>query len=236
MTNRRNYYRILHVQPDAPAEVIRASYVTIMQKLKGHPDLGGNHETAVLINEAFETLHDPASRAAYDQRLAHEQRTPAARPETFAAQRARRAAAAAAFLCSFCQSPIVPGSDARLDAVCGRCDGPLHPAERHARRNSSCRAIERVARKLPVRFFITWPQTRPYGAVTEDVSINGMKFVTTIDLVPGERVKIETDLCNAVAVVRHARQEANSPFWVIGVEFLTLLIKPTTGLLVSTTA
>jgi hypothetical protein len=38
--NRRNYYRILHVQPDAPMEVIRASYRTLMQKLRFHPDLG----------------------------------------------------------------------------------------------------------------------------------------------------------------------------------------------------
>ena len=42
MENRRNYYRILHVQPDAPTEIIKSSYRTLMQKLRMHPDLGGD--------------------------------------------------------------------------------------------------------------------------------------------------------------------------------------------------
>lgn len=65
-SNRRNYYRILHVQPDAPEAVIRASYRTIMQRLKAHPDLGGDGEAAALLNEARAVLTDPARRAAYD--------------------------------------------------------------------------------------------------------------------------------------------------------------------------
>ena len=48
MKNRRNYYRILQVQPDAPAEIIRTSYRTLMHKLKMHPDLGGKS----LVNDA----------------------------------------------------------------------------------------------------------------------------------------------------------------------------------------
>jgi curved DNA-binding protein CbpA len=43
MTNRRNHYRTLFVQPDASIEVIRANYRTLMRKLKLHPDLGGDH-------------------------------------------------------------------------------------------------------------------------------------------------------------------------------------------------
>jgi DnaJ-class molecular chaperone len=38
---KRNYYEILHVSRDAPAEIIRGSYRTLMQKLGHHPDLGG---------------------------------------------------------------------------------------------------------------------------------------------------------------------------------------------------
>ena len=69
MTNRRNHYRILHVQPDAPVELIKASYRTLMHKLKNHPDLGGDHETAVAINAAHETLTDTCKRLAYDKQL-----------------------------------------------------------------------------------------------------------------------------------------------------------------------
>ncbi len=35
--NRRDYYRVLHVQPDAPIEVIEAGYRTLMRTLKRHP-------------------------------------------------------------------------------------------------------------------------------------------------------------------------------------------------------
>ena len=68
-SNKRNYYRILYVQPDAPMEVVQASYRTIMQKLKAHPDLGGDHWNASVINEAFETLSDPDKRRDYDKLL-----------------------------------------------------------------------------------------------------------------------------------------------------------------------
>src|SRR5215217_439887 len=65
--NRRNYYRIMHLQPDAPAEIIKSCYRTLMSTMRRHPDLGGDHETAALINEAYETLSDPSKRAAYDE-------------------------------------------------------------------------------------------------------------------------------------------------------------------------
>ena len=67
--NQRNYYRVLFVQPDAPMEIVQASYRTIMQKLKAHPDLGGDDWNASVINEAYETLSDPLARMAYDTKL-----------------------------------------------------------------------------------------------------------------------------------------------------------------------
>ena len=72
MENRRNYYRILHVQPDAPTEIIKSSYRTLMQKLRMHPDLGGDQWNATLINEAYQTLMDAARRAEYDRQGAPE--------------------------------------------------------------------------------------------------------------------------------------------------------------------
>ena len=68
-TNRRNHYRVLQVQPDAPFEVIRANYRALVQKLKLHPDLGGDHWTAAHINAAYHVLSNPVLRAAYDREL-----------------------------------------------------------------------------------------------------------------------------------------------------------------------
>ncbi|MBU6365500.1 MAG: J domain-containing protein, partial [Gemmatimonadetes bacterium] len=58
--NRRNYYRVLHVQPDAPVEVVRAAYRALAAK--HHPDKGGDHDRAALVNEAWGVLGDPARR------------------------------------------------------------------------------------------------------------------------------------------------------------------------------
>ena len=66
---RRNHYRLLHVQPEAPQEVIKASYRTLMTRMRMHPDLGGSHEEAALINEAYAVLSDPERRAEYDRHL-----------------------------------------------------------------------------------------------------------------------------------------------------------------------
>jgi len=64
-----NYYKILQVASDASPEVITSAWRTIMSKLKKHPDLGGNQEEAVLINEAYETLSNPVRRAKYNVEL-----------------------------------------------------------------------------------------------------------------------------------------------------------------------
>ena len=66
---RRNYYRILNVQPDAPVDIIRSNYRTLLQKLRLHPDLGGVTQQATVINEAYHVLRDPERRTAYDQSL-----------------------------------------------------------------------------------------------------------------------------------------------------------------------
>jgi len=69
MKNRRNYYRLLRVQPDASLEIIKHSYRTLMQKLHHHPDLGGEEWNASNINMAYATLRDTKKRAAYDRKL-----------------------------------------------------------------------------------------------------------------------------------------------------------------------
>jgi len=71
MQNRRNLYRTLQVQPDAPLEVIKSNYRTMMQKLRLHPDLGGDNANASQINHAYQVLKNTQKRANYDRELLH---------------------------------------------------------------------------------------------------------------------------------------------------------------------
>jgi curved DNA-binding protein CbpA len=77
MKSSRNYYLILHVQPDAPYEVIRSSYRALMRDLRLHPDQGGDGLSAALINEAYDVLSNDSKRAAYDRLNSSNSDTPA---------------------------------------------------------------------------------------------------------------------------------------------------------------
>lgn len=57
-----DYYRILHDQPDAPLDVIRSSYRTLMQWMRAHPDPGGDNRQAVARAVAVQPSVDPGDR------------------------------------------------------------------------------------------------------------------------------------------------------------------------------
>ena len=149
--SRRNFYRILHVQPEAPEEVIRASYRTLMQSLKMHPDLGGDHEQAALLNEAYAVLSDPENRARYDQKLAPLMRRARSQSasekssavnESASVSPAQDTAAGAANQCPFCLEPV--RQRVHSDTRCRRCHSPLASprtdidgAEVHGRRQAA---------------------------------------------------------------------------------------------------
>lgn len=69
MEGERNYYQVLHISPKADPAIVKAAYYTHLKTLKKHPDLGGDHDVATLINEAYEILSDPEKRRAYDKQF-----------------------------------------------------------------------------------------------------------------------------------------------------------------------
>lgn len=246
MRNRRNYYRVLNVQPDAPAEVIRASYHAIMQRLKVHPDLGGDHEQAALVNEAFRTLSDPDRRAAYDRasgRPAAQRRgrdvpappEPTAAPPTSSPARGVLAGGPS---CAFCGAASAASEVERPESVCASCGSALFPARRYRGDSGSRRAIERLPRRLAMTFRVASSREVVRAGTTEDVSLNGMRFLSPVAIAAGERVRIECDFCSAVAVVKGVRPgDAHQPGLVrCGVEFLTLRVKRERGGLLSADA
>jgi len=68
-----DYYSILQISPDADIETIRRAYRKLA--FKYHPDRGGTHEKMVQLNEAWEILSNPITRANYDASRLHAENT-----------------------------------------------------------------------------------------------------------------------------------------------------------------
>lgn len=249
--NRRNYYRILHVQPDAPVEIIRSSYRTLMQRLKQHPDLGGDHWNAALINEAYRVLTNPQSREQYDhERQLIRRESSSAKPADYAAeetfgpsvkQSADYPAAGTATTpdpdpaCLFCLTPHDSSLIDDPDAVCSKCASPLCAASQWLLEHSGQRTIKRVAKHLDINFYTTWPQAAPCIGQTLDVSPNGMRFISERRLGEGRNIKIASSAIEAVALVTHCQQNETNR-WIVGVAFETLRLAHSQGIFFSAKA
>ncbi len=253
MRNRRNYYRILHVQPDAPLEIIRSSYRTLMQRLKQHPDLGGDHWNAALINEAYATLTDSANRAEYDRQLldrgsggATVGRTPDAPGEAASASQARGSAGASGTdyaptvrnYCSFCKTPHAYGEAIPPDAECADCRSPLYPAVKQRLEALDQRAVARIAKRHAVTFYTGWPQAIGHVGQSRDMSLDGMKFLTPHAVIAGQFLKIDSPVCRAVVRVANCRSQRSGgeTQWLGGVEFISLRFTQSRGAFVSAEA
>lgn len=236
----RNYYEVLHVSRDAPLEIIRGSYRTLMQRMKHHPDLGGDVSTAALINEAYAVLSNAEKRAEYDARMDVMARVAEGVPDDGPETTSRPEAAPTRTLdwsrqCVFCETPHAHGSDIEIEVACKVCDSPLSAAERHRLESAGQRAIERVGKRMRVSYYTNWPQPKPYSGRIEDMSLNGLRLVTRQDLMEGQCIKIVSDVVEAVAQVTHTLYERRgwSKHCVAGVSFITLRFGQSVGGFVS---
>src|SRR5512134_3314129 len=83
-------YKVLQVDPEAEAEVIRAAYRRLARKY--HPDLTSSIEAAdrmAAINAAWELIGKPVSRAAYDRARAAQGADPPSRTRGHATETSR---------------------------------------------------------------------------------------------------------------------------------------------------
>ncbi len=228
----QTFYELLHVSRGAPVEVIRASYRTLMQRLKHHPDLGGDPRLAAMINEAYAVLTDPARRQAYDLQLdtavsGADSRQPGPAPQEPDHD--------PLLGCWFCRTPHDLGIRVAEDDSCGVCASPLYAAENQRFEEACQRAVARIRKQQSIRFFTHWPQLRGYRGRTEDISLNGLRFSTRRELSAGQIIKISGDSMDAVARVSHTSSRPSG--WrrriVAGVSFLTLRLASPVGGFVS---
>ncbi len=188
LKNRRNYYRILHVQPDAPIEVIKASYRTLMGKLGCHPDLGGTHRLATLVNDAYHTLSNSKKRLEYNVLLSLRQRknreplsgafkkkrTPNPHPQTKSNRNTYRR-------CLVCKK-----------FACEKQHSKHSKAER--------RDIGRVKQQGPVSYTFLHSENRYQGEFI-DLSPEGMQFISKEKVDPMTYIKVRCGLLFGAARV-----------------------------------
>ena len=237
-SDRRDYYEILHVHRDAPAEIIRSSYRTLMQQMKNHPDLGGDTRTAALINEAYAVLNDPARRAEYDaQQAVLRQAAEGFAEDTVTSKPATepRRILDPARQCVFCEMPHGRDGIIEADDRCSNCKSPLCAAKDLQIESSDQRAVERIGKRLQLTFFTQWPQTTGFTGRTEDISPNGLRLVTSCGLANGQYIKICSSVFDAVGSVANCtpRRRGWSTKYVAGISFVTLRFNTSAGAFIS---
>lgn len=239
MRNRRNLYRVLHVQSDAPAAVLKSSYRALMLSLEMHPDRGGEHWNAAAINEAYATLSDPVRRAEYDRTLDlapqagrrreggdDAQPSPAGDHHPRSANPAER--------CLFCGSTRAATGAAPDLMICRECRSPLTPAGVPELEASGRRAASRVLRQGGIRYYTDWPQPVGHQGQIVDVSPTGLRFEGSAPVALFRILKVEGPLLDAVVRVVSSSELVGR--FTAGAQFYTVQFHSPHGTFLSTRA
>lgn len=204
---RRNLYRILFVQPEAPPEVIKAAYRALMTTLRGHPDLGGNNERAAQLNVAYAVLSDPAQRAAYDERLrlAHGDIVEDVPGCPFCGHRMPKKLLRDT-RCAQCESPLFPAPDP------GRVAGAEPLGRRRGERFERATIVRVLLRGLP-----------EVAASLRDLSLGGLSFHFDRRLPLGTVLRVCAPAFDALVQVAACRSAPGG--LIVHARLLTLLIE-----------
>lgn len=225
--NRRNHYRLLHVQSDAPPEVIKAAYRALIATR--HPDVGGDEYQAVLLNDAYAVLADPAKRAAYDvRRVARAAARPGAPPASPAPP-----SAPSAHLCPMCRlgRPV----HIALNTRCARCRAPLAPVHAVVLQGTPMerRGIPRVGKSDWAVLYVDW-QSDAIDVRMRDVSLDGIGVYCGLQLPLHRIVRIVGHSFDVVATVVGCRRL--DAVFTLHASLITAMFAESTGSVMSAMA
>jgi hypothetical protein len=194
-----------------------------MLELKNHPDLGGSTSEAALLNEAYETLSDPARRAAYDEKM-FLQFTKAVRSQTRQPN-----------TCPICKRPL--SREPQPGDVCPECKTPLKPERPVKPGQAGKRALERIRSSEQISFYPAWPGKAKKGRMI-DFSPKGMRFICSEKLVPQTVLKISSRLFEASGLVTNISEEIaeGKRCYAVGIYFMAVRFEEDRGTFFSTSA
>ncbi|MDO6460454.1 J domain-containing protein [Granulosicoccaceae sp. 1_MG-2023] len=246
-----DFYALLHVAPDAPEAVIKASYRAVMQKLRAHPDLGGDPARAAMLNEALQVLLDPGRRRRYDAARAAGAQVSAGAAGQAADEPAPSAGASrrdtevvpvvsvsGVRQCCFCghgnRAAAPAAAYAGEHARCVRCRAPLTPVAGvvAATREGELRRIARVAHQARAEVRSRHAQTQWQAAQIRDFSLRGMSLLVSRPEPEGACVQLRSAGIEAVAEVVNSRLLQDGRH-CLGLACVTLLVDLSPGTFVS---
>ena len=219
MDHRRNLYKILQVQPEASGEVIQAAYRTLMKSLKHHPDLGGSHSEASLINEAYHILGHPTRRAKYDKQISQKSTH----------KKVSREKPADPSRCAVC------GEKVSLNGKCHRCTDQVQAAKKSTKTKIDRRHLRRSL-YVKDRIQFTLLAGKEESGRMIDLSPQGMRFRSSRKIPLNHQLRIRCPLFRATAQVMSCHKERNHEIYVIGVVFISVAFKKDRGTFLSTSA
>ena len=212
MKNRRNYYRILQVQPDAPNAVIKASYFAHLRDLKQHPDCGGDHWNASILNEAYGVLSNDNKRTIYDKKLFNYY------TKTVFPGKIPGKTPVVSVFCPTCKRPI--GRNNPLEKSCHYCKNIDLSTNQKNVTESYIRTVIRFKRIGNVNYFISCSQIGKVAKLV-DISTKGMRFICDRKLDIGTTIKVVNSLGNAVARVVNIQESEHKGkrYYLVGIHF-----------------
>jgi hypothetical protein len=233
--NQRNYYRILQVQSDAPFDVIAVSY----QMLKK-----SSSEDIALLDEAYRVLSDPLMRQQYDVILAasnscaRTEQATQTNNDVISLPDVKRMAQSAVepyrtvivHYCSFCKTPHRLQGDSYRSENCLECGSPLLSTL-----YDNIRLPRRTLKRIDIRgeflFYLCWP-SQPYEGLFQDLSPQGLRFLTEEAVYLHDIIKIDAPNLQAIAEVTHKVNEKKKTS--VGVRFITVRFDQQQGNFVTT--
>lgn len=221
--NRRNYYRILQVQPDAPIDTIKVSYLALKRRAA--------IQDAELLDEAYRILSNPAMRQQYDAIFAGSlfrtvRRTAQRNIDPTGVVPVKNHAVPmddkhyrpiVTRYCPFCKTPNVSQANLYQSEDCLECGSPLLLS--HQENPATQRATRRITVSGRFMFYLFWPG-KPCQGICQDLSPAGLRFMTHETLNSNDIIKIDAPSFQAVAEVTHQRREDKG--FSIGTRFIAV--------------
>ncbi len=187
--NQRNYYRLLHVQPDAPAAIIYSSYHMLLKK---------NNVSADLLDEAYSVLNNVSKRKQYDRLLKQGKHInpTTLNPSGFNNENkesnkknfkvkinyTRKKALGSAYYqplithyCNFCKTPQSFSAIEYVDGLCIECFSPLYSPKNNISRPK--RYFSRTKISSTLIFYTCWPGHQSVANLA-DLSPSGLRLTT----------------------------------------------------------